>query len=493
VTYCIIRSVRLAINCAAAESIAANFLPPPTLTKPAQIADHQWLAVILVGLLAFCGSAAIGLTVGVTVPRVHDEFSYLLAADTFVQGRLTNPTHPMWVHFESFHIIQQPSYMSKYPPGQGLILAAGKVLGGHPIVGVWLSFGLMCAAICWMLYAWLPPRWALFGALLAVIHPFLGIGSYWAQGYWGGAVATTGGALVLGGVRRLTRDPRVLYSSRMSVGLGILAISRPYEGLLASLPVAVFIFIWMFGKRGPATTTSIGRIVLPVILIVAVIAAAMGIYNFKVTGDPLRMPYQIHEETYAMGPLFIWQDPRPEPKYHHQVIRDFHKDFAMPLYDFKSSPLRFIVIKMAGLFLVAFQALHILVIPLIGRFTTVIAWTMRNRWARRAIVIYCFLTLALLTESFLWVHYLAPIIGLNYFFALIAMRLWQWRNKRVGKLITRLIPIFTLAITLLLTISAASQDQSNAWYHRRAELLRRLQAQEGKHLIVVSYGAKHSF
>src|SRR5205823_3292371 len=126
-------------------------------------------------------------------------FSYLLAADTFAHGRLTNPTHPLWRDFETFHVIFRPTYASKFPPGQGLALAVGHLLG-WPAIGAFGMIAISCAAIVWAARAFLPARWAVLAGILAAFHPLL---NYWGQSYWGGGVALLGGALLLGGSARL--------------------------------------------------------------------------------------------------------------------------------------------------------------------------------------------------------------------------------------------------------------------------------------------------
>src|SRR5207249_8198693 len=72
----------------------------------------------------------------VPTPSVSDDFSYLLSGDTLAHFRLANPMHPMRRFFETIFVIQEPSYSSIYPPGQGIVLAVGQIFFRNPWAGV---------------------------------------------------------------------------------------------------------------------------------------------------------------------------------------------------------------------------------------------------------------------------------------------------------------------------------------------------------------------
>jgi len=270
----------------------------------------------------------------VPLPGIHDEYSYLLMADTFAHGRLANPPHPLWLSFETFHVNWFPTYSSIYPPAQGAILAIGQLLGS-PWIGVLLSTAAMCSAIAWMLQAWMPSRWALLGGLLAAIK--FGVASYWMNSYWGGTAAAIGGALVLGVLGRFSKHATAWNGVLLGLGVAILANSRPYEGMLFCIPAAAW-FMWWLTTKGPASTghtvfsSAHKKVLVSVLLVLAATAAFMGYYNWRLTGNALLMPHSLRTRTYHSSALFLWEHSRPSLHYNNHQFEDFYNGWERENY-----------------------------------------------------------------------------------------------------------------------------------------------------------------
>ena len=441
----------------------------------------------------------------VPVPGIHDELSHLLLADTLAHGRLANPPHPMWIHFETFHVNQHPTYGSMYYPGQGAFLALGQVVFRDPFWGVWVSNGLMCAAICWMLQAWVPAPWALLGGLMAVMR--LTAFSYWNNTYFGGAVAALGGALVLGALPRIKRRQHVRDVVIMGLGLIILANTRPYESLFFCAPVALSIGWWIFHKE-VAPSLKLSHFITPLALVLIIGIGAIGYYFYRVTGSPFRIPYQINISTYHLV-YFPWQKLEVGATYHHEVMRRFYQGPPVvgQYTHAHQEPLIWLALKLLPLsifYLGAVLTLPFLIAPFVKvRGHRGLFFSRKTKF----LLTVCGATLiAVLLPIYIPpAHYSAPMTSALYALLIQAMRVvrkWKWNGRSSGVFLVRAIPMICLA---LLPVRAGAHalhipvpvTMIHTWYTEdvhnldRAQLVKQLQSQPGRHLVLVRYRPDH--
>lgn len=464
-----------------------------------KIALKKYLVILAIGIITFLSNLAVAKSFYWPIPAVNDEFGYLLLSDTFCQGRLTNPVPTMWIHFETFHVIREPTRASKFPPAQGIALAIGQKLTGYPIVGVWLSMSLAVMALYWMLQAWLPPRWALFGTLLFILK--LAIFSYWSQSFWGGAVAVLGGALVFGALRRIIKKPSVGNSLFLSLGLGILANSRPYEGFLIGLCVAVFLLVWLIKKNPFPATLLLKQIVIPISLSMFLLIVAIGYYNWVITGKAWLMPHLLHELTYNGHPHFLWLKPRKDIIYNNKEIELVYKGWYAAHFNSNfNPPYNFLKLSVNKVFFLAKFFLDYAIAP----FLIFLFFLIKNKWIRFALLNLLILLLGILQLTFpVLPHYIAPVVCLLYFLIIQGMRyvyIWSWRGKAIGKLLVWSVPIYYISLIFYLLligvnpttvfsyypIGIARYEKSH-WSFARENLISELNKLEKKSLIIVKY------
>lgn len=490
------------VCCASAIAICSPHLTVSIL-KPfrwlmRRFSDSVTRGVLFFFCLTLLLELGIGLCIRIPAPMVHDEFAYLLAADTFASGKLTNPTHPQWEHFESFHIIHQPTYQAKYPPAQGLLLALGQATTGYPIVGAWLGMAAACAAIFWMLCGWVPRRWAVYGGFLAALNASFLTG--WGLSYWGGQVALLGGALLFGALPRLKQTPRSSTSLALAMGLVLLANSRPYEGLLAAIPVALVLLTWLIGRNSPGWRVALLRCVLPLLLVLLPAFLWMGYYNLRVTGNALKFPYQVWIEQYwphSLDGILVSSEETPDTEKQFRTIYSYDLDTspANQLIQHEFASTRFsLPVKLLKFDLVYTGSYMVGLICLLGA-----GALFRNRANLFAVGTSALVIAGVLVQDTSGhPHYLAPIGCLLILLQVQCLRyvaVWKHHWRPVG---STLIATVLLLTALTTTASAASGALPTAvaefhqWARARQQILERLQSTPGKHLVLVNYHQNHS-
>jgi hypothetical protein len=458
-----------------------------------RLAARRRLAIFSIVALAILARVSFLGIDPIPIPQVHDEFSYLLAGDTFAHGRLTNPPHPMSVFFDTFHVNQHPTYMSKYPPAQGGALALGERLD-NPWIGVLISVGVMCGAILWMLQSWLPARWAVLGGLLVLLR--FDLFNYWVDSYWGGAVAATGGALVMGAIPRIMTHQRSRDAVLLGLGAGILANSRPFEGFVLCSTVACFLGVWLVRRASPPLKIILLRVILPLFAMLVATAAFIGYYNWRVSANPFELPFTVNNQTYMTTPLFIWQKARAPLQYANQQFSDFYNGDARAewMYWFESGTRRILDHTIEDLRSFRDEYFE----PQFAMLLLAVPCVLRDRKMRFPCAQFLFCLLASLTGIWFWPHYVAPLTATIFLLVVQALRYlrrWEFAGRPVGIGLSRVIVSFTLAMIPIHAIEAIRNPQSLSLFEtrmpNRATIAAQLEAMPGHQLVIVRYSDDH--
>jgi tetratricopeptide (TPR) repeat protein len=488
------RSLRWAIAVVLA-LIALAIALPRFADRVFATAERFWMQLSRRWTLSLVAIAVVPLAIRLALlpihpipqPKIADEFGYLLVADTFANGRVTNPTPSMWEHFVTQYVFFQPSYTSKYPIAESAFMATAQMFGFQPWFGVWLAVGLMCMAVCWMLGGWVPPHWAVLGGLIAGLR--FSITSYWMNSYWGGAVAALGGALVIGALPRIRRSARPRDGVLLAIGLLLLANTRPYEGFLLSIPVAIMMVWWLLRTRSFSPAERLKRVALPVVAVLAVGGAFMLYYNWRVTGSALVMPYMHNQKLYGTPTPFYFQAPLQEPPGLARY-KDLRDNFLWQRqnYETKSPFSRYAEVtgeKLADLWEFFFQPMFtvpLLFLPLV--------W--RRREMRPLVLSAAFVLVGIALYPFFFPHYAAPVFAI---FLLIIVqglryiRVFEWRGRPVGMFLFRSLALLVLCTAVAEMLGPVIAQTKTI----RSQALRQFEAAGGKHLVMIRYKPNHSF
>ncbi len=284
-----------------------------------RLAAHTGWSMLLLALLPVALRLAMLAESPVPTPGGADDFAHLLAADTLRHLRLANPVHPMHRFFETMFVLQEPTYSSIFPVGQGMALALGRTIFAHPWAGVVLSVAALCSLCYWMLRAWTTPGWALVGGLLAVIQ--FGPLRYWMNTYWGGAVSAAAGCLVFGSLPRLRVRGRLRDAILLGLGIGIQLLARPFECVL--LMAAVLLF-FLPALRDPKDWRAIARVTAAAALAVLPAVGLSLLQNKQVTGSWTTLPYMLSRYQYGVPTTFTVQ---PNPLPHRELTANQQLDY----------------------------------------------------------------------------------------------------------------------------------------------------------------------
>jgi hypothetical protein len=279
--------------------------------------------------------------------------------------------------------------------------------------------------------------------------------------------------------------------------------------LFFGTPIAVAALVWILGKSRPPWRELVLRAVLPVGLLLAVTAAGMAYFFWRVTGSPFRIPYQVNLDTYIAVPYFPWQPLNLTHVYRHKVLEAFYLH-GWQVYDYyhdRRHPLWVVAEKASDFyrfFLGPALALPLVLLMVVKPLDFFRKAVTGKTGFLAAVCGATFVGLAL--PIYFLDQYAAPMTAAVYALVLQAMRylrLWRWRGKGAGLAMVRAIPAICVFLFLLRALAPQLRIPTPVeWHHTwdsehyqnldRARALAQLKGMAGDQLVFVRYNEDHN-
>jgi hypothetical protein len=290
----------------------------------------------------------------------------------------------------------------------------------------------------------------------------------------------------------------------MGIGVSILANSRPYEGLLLAIGIGVTLVARIVRRGSPDWRSLLMRGALPMLIPVSLTAVFMCIYFQSTTGNPFVSPYQVYNHTYGVMPLpnWIWMRLMPAPRYRYPLIKAYFTEWEAPLFLYGKTIRGFVRLHIVARIE---QVYWFFLGPALG-VSLLAAWrTVSDRRIRPLLWIGLFVAFGQSLQPIFNVHYAAPITG-----ALMALtlqgfrhlRVWSPSGRPVGQFVVRSIPAICFLMVLVriahpLAAYEWNRGRLDIWCCAntgnlaREDIVERLLAMGGRHLIMAHYKPNH--
>jgi hypothetical protein len=244
---------------------------------------------LLFSLLAVLAAYLIADRVFERMAHLEDEMAYLWQAQVIARGKLALPSTPNPKSFlYPFVVDYNGQRFGKYPLGWPVVLAIGEKFGARSWVnsilagiGIWLTYllgkKLMGTTV------------GLLAAGLTLTSPFFLMNSGSLLSHPLGLVLSL--AFVLGWLDAFIYPgfkPRWLPALAAASALGLLVLTRPFTAFAIGLPFAVHALYLLV--RGDNATR---RLVITLGLVAVAIGSIHLLWQYAVTGNPLKNPYEL--------------------------------------------------------------------------------------------------------------------------------------------------------------------------------------------------------